>query len=412
MFNRDLEATLREYTRFPVVAILGPRQSGKTTLAIKTFKNYQYTSLEDSKTREIAEEDPEKFLRLHENEHGIIIDEFQNVPKILSYIQLEVDKKKRPGYFVLTGSQNFLMNQAISQSLAGRVGILTLLPLSMSEMSENNLIHEKTSSNNTTPEGKTTSVDNVIFNGFYPRIYSESFPPTQLYPSYIQTYVERDVRQLSNVGDLNTFKKFVKLCAGRVGQLLNLSELANACGMSMPTMQRWISILEASYIIFLLQPYANNFSRRIIRHPKIYFYDTGLLCNLLDIESPDRLTIDRSHGSIFENFIIADLYKQYFNFGKQPPIYFWRDKNGAIEVDCIVDEGRKLFPIEIKSGESVALDFFTNLKKWNALAHAAAIPLGKSYIIYGGDKSQGWEDWATIGWKDIGLLVKQLKGNL
>ncbi|MFH0898136.1 MAG: ATP-binding protein [bacterium] len=402
MFKRDLEAILREYTRFPVIALLGPRQSGKTTLAIQTFKNYAYTSLEDFKTREIAEADPEKFLRLHENDHGIIIDEFQNVPKLLSYIQIEVDTKKRPGYFVLTGSQNFLMNQAISQSLAGRVGILNLFPLSMNEMNANNLIH------NTTP-GTASLVDKVIFNGFYPRIYSEKFPPAQLYPSYIQTYVERDVRQLSHVGDLNTFKKFVKLCAGRVGQILNLSELANVCGMSVPTMQRWISILEASYIIFLLQPYANNFSRRVIRHPKIYFYDTGVVCNLLDIESPERLLIDRLRGNIFENFIIADLCKQYFNIGKQPPIYFWRDKNGTIEVDCIVDEGRRLFPIEIKSGESVALDFFTNLKKWNALANTASLPLGKSNIVYGGEKSQGWEDWATVGWKDIGSLVEQLK---
>ncbi|MCF7800027.1 ATP-binding protein [Candidatus Babeliales bacterium] len=395
MFNRDLEPILQEYTRFPVIAILGPRQSGKTTLAIKAFKNHVYTSFEDPKTRELAENEPEKFFGLYQNDHGIIIDEFQNVPKILSYIQLEVDTKKRPGYFVLTGSQNFLMNQGISQSLAGRVGILTLLPLSLNEMNESKL----------TPK----SVDELIFKGFYPRIYSESFPPDQLYPSYIQTYIERDVRQLSNVGDLNAFKKFVKLCAGRVGQILNLSELAGVSGMSVPTMQRWLSILEASYIVFLLQPYANNFSRRIIRHPKIYFYDMGILCYLLDIESPERLAIDRLRGSIFENFVIADLCKQYFNIGKQPPVYFWRDKNGAIEVDCIVDDGRKLFPIEIKSGESIALDFFSNLKKWNALAHAAAIPLGKSFIAYGGEKSQGWDDWATIGWRDLGLFVKQIR---
>lgn len=395
MIKRDLEATLHDYSRFPVIALLGPRQSGKTTLAIETFKNHAYTSLEDFKTRELAQEDPEKFLRLHENEHGIIIDEFQHVPKILSQIQLEVDSKKRPGYFVLTGSHNFLMNQAISQSLAGRVGILTLLPLSLNELQASNRM--------------PMTVDEVIFNGFYPRIYAETFPPVQLYPSYIQTYIERDVRQLSHVGDLNTFKKFVKLCAGRVGQSLNLSELANVCGMSVPTMQRWISILEASYIIFLLQPYAHNFNKRITRHPKMYFYDTGIVCNLLDIESPERLALDRLRGSIFENFIIADLYKQYYNVGKQPPIYFWRDKNGSIEVDCIIDEARRLFPIEIKSSESVSLDFFTSLTKWNALAQSAAIPLGKSYIMYGGQKSQGSSDWATIGWKDIGLFVKQMR---
>jgi len=396
MITRDLESTLLEYARFPVIALLGPRQSGKTTLAIQTFKKHTYTSLEDVKTRELAEEDPATFFRLHENEHGIIIDEFQNVPKILSYIQGEVDAKKRPGYFVLTGSHNFLMNQAISQSLAGRVGILTLLPLSMHEINANGLVAGK-------------SVDHIIFNGFYPRIYAEQFPPTQLYPSYIQTYIERDVRQLSNIGDLNTFKKFVKLCAGRVGQILNLSELAAACGMSLPTVQRWLSILEASYIVFLLQPYSNNFSRRVIHHPKLYFYDTGIVCNLLDIESPERLAIDRLRGSIFENFVIADLYKQYYNVGKQPPIYFWRDKNGTIEVDCIIEEGRTLYPIEVKSGESIALDYFSNLKKWNVLAHAASLSLGSSYIMYGGEKSQEWEDWGVIGWKDIDLFVQQIK---
>src|SRR5438477_7268709 len=233
MFKRDLEAALHDHSRFPVIAILGPRQSGKTTLAIQAFKNYVYVSLEHVKTREFAQGDPEKFLQFYENEYGIIIDEFQHVPEILSYIQINVDAKKRPAYYILTGSHNFLMNQAISQSLAGRVGILTLLPFSLGELNDNNLT--------------AASVDEVMFNGFYPRIYDEQFPPAQLYPSYIQTYIERDVRQLSHVADLNTFKKFVKLCAGRVGQLLNLSELANACGMSVPTMQRWISILEASY---------------------------------------------------------------------------------------------------------------------------------------------------------------------
>jgi uncharacterized protein len=325
----------------------------------------------------------------------LIIDEFQNVPRILSSIQSIVDSKKRPGFFILTGSQNFLMNQAITQTLAGRVGILTLPPLSVHELKVNNLLNQ--------------TIDQVIFNGFYPRIYDEDFSPTRLYPSYIQTYVERDVRQLSNIGDLNTFKKFIKLCAARVGQLLNLSELASVCGMSVPTMQRWLSILEASYIVFQLQPNANNFSRRVIHHPKIYFYDTGLVCNFIDIESPERLAIDRLRSSIFENFIIADLYKQYLNLGKQPPMYFWRDKNGSIEVDCIIEDGQMLYPIEIKSGESIALDYFSNLKKWNVLAQTASIPLGKSYIIYGGEKSQAWEDWATVGWKDIGSFVSEIR---
>jgi uncharacterized protein len=399
MYKRSLEKIILDYTRFPVIALLGPRQSGKTTLALNTFKNHVYASCEDPKTRDLALADPEKFLQLHENNHGLIIDEFQHVPALLSCIQVIVDSKKRPGYFVLTGSQNFLMNQAINQSLAGRVGILTLLPLSIDELQTNNLLAE--------------SVDQIMLNGFYPRIYHENFPPTQLYPAYIQTYVERDVRQLAQVGDLHAFKKFMKLCAGRIAQLLNLSELAGVCGISVPTAQRWISILEASYIIFLLQPYFNNFNKRLTQAQKIYFYDTGLACNLLDIESPERLASDRLRGNIFENFIIADINKQYLNSGKQAPSYFWRDKNGRIEVDCIIDEGRVLFPIEIKSGEKVALDFFTNLKKWNELVHEASPETitGTSYLIYGGEKTQAWDDWSIIGWRDAGKLVELIKKN-
>jgi predicted AAA+ superfamily ATPase len=287
------------------------------------------------------------------------------------------------------------MNQAITQSLAGRVGILTLFPLSMHELSSNSIA--------------PASVDEVMFNGFYPRIYDEHFTPTELYPSYMQSYIERDVRQLANVGDLNMFKKLIKLCAGRVGQLLNCSELSNELGISVPTVQRWISILEASYIIFLLQPYANNFNRRVIRHPKIYFYDTGLMCSLLGIESPNRLEIDRLRGSIFENFIIADLYKQYSNIGKLPSLYFWRDKNGDLEVDCIVDDGRKLHPIEIKSSETISLDFFANLKKWHALANAATIPLGRSHVFYGGLETKSLDELGTVGWHDMGTFVQRIR---
>ncbi len=395
MFTRALEATLLTYAKFPVIAILGPRQSGKTTLVKNTFRTHGYASLEHPQTREMAEADPDLFFKLNEKPDGLIIDEFQLVPKLLSYIQLTVDTKKRPGYYVLTGSQNFLMNQAITQSLAGRVGILTLFPLSMHELTSNKIA--------------PGSVDEVMFNGFYPRIYDERFAPTELYPSYIQTYIERDVRQLANVGDLTMFKKLIKLCAGRVGQLLNCSELSNELGISVPTVQRWISILEASYIIFLLQPYANNFNRRVIRHPKIYFYDTGLMSNLLGIESPERIAVDRLRGSVFENFIIADLYKQYSNIGKQASLYFWRDKNGSIEVDCIVDDGRKLHPIEIKSSETISLDFFANLKKWQALANAATIPLGRSHVFYGGLETKSLDELGTVGWHDMGTFVQRIR---
>ena len=393
MFKRDLESTLLRYTRFPVVVISGPRQSGKTTIAKNCFKKHIYTSFEDRETRELAQSDPRKFLQIYENSAGIIIDEFQYVPDILSYIQLEVDEKDRPGYFILTGSQNFLMNQAITQSLAGRVGILTLLPLSNHELKQSKLI-------------KKQNTDDIIFNGGYPRLYKEKFPPEEFYPSYIQSYVERDVRQLTNVSDLRSFQRFMKLCAGRIGQLLNLSELASVCGVSVSTAQRWISILEASYILFLLQPHFKNFNKRITKSPKIYFYDTGLACSLLGIESSKILALHPLRGNIFECFIITDICKQYFNIGKRPPIYFWRDLNGRLKVDCIIEEGVSLFPIEIKSGETAASDYFTNLKQWSKLANTS---LNDNYVIYGGKLTQARSSENLIEWESSSNLVEQLR---
>jgi uncharacterized protein len=397
MFKRALESTLLSYTKFPAIAILGPRQSGKTTLAKSIFKDYEYVSFEDPDTRSLAKNDPQQFLRINENLNGIIIDEFQHVPDILSYIQLEVDEKNRPGYFVLTGSQNFLMNQAITQSLAGRVGILTLQPLSIKELEQSNLLADSLSS----------SLDEIIFKGGYPRIYDKNFPPQELYPSYIQSYVERDIRQLTNVGDLRSFQRFMKLCAGRIGQLLNLSELASVCGVSVSTAKRWISILEASYVIFLLQTHFKNFNKRISKSPKIYFYDTGLACSLLGIDSSKLLSLHPLRGNIFECFIISDIFKQYLNIGKRPPVYFWRDLNGRLEVDCIVEEGLSLFPIEIKSGETVATDYFKNLKQWSMLAKT---DLKDGYVIYGGSIThQTRFEGNIINWKSAGSLIERLK---
>jgi len=332
-------------------------------------------------------------LRIYENSKGIIIDEFQHVPDILSYIQLEVDAKKRPGYFILTGSQNFLMNQAITQTLAGRVGILTLPPLSIHELEQNNLLVNK-------------KLDEIIFNGGYPKIYSENLQPTHIYPSYIQTYVERDVRQLTNVGDIRSFQRFMQLCAGRIGQLLNLSEIAGVCGISVSTAQRWISILDASYILFFLQPHFKNFNKRLTKSPKIYFYDTGLACSLLGIDAPNILALHSLQGSIFENFIIADIAKQYFNIGKRPPIYFWRDLNGRIEIDCIIEENLNLYPIEIKSGETIAKDYFNGLQEWNKISNTNP---NNNFLIYGGELKQERSVGNIMGWKNIGNFVENIK---
>jgi len=392
MFARDFSKIIQPYTKFPAIAILGPRQSGKTTFARMTFPQHKYVLLEDLDNRELARTDPRKFLRTHENEYGIIIDEFQYAPDLLSYIQIEADEKKRQGYFILTGSQNFLMNAAITQSLAGRVGILTLLPFSLHELTVNNIVPRDS--------------DEAMFKGGYPGLYVAQSNPRTLYLSYIQTYIERDVRQLMDVGDLGAFQKFLQLCAGRIGQQLNLSDLAAVCGISVTTARRWIAILEASYIIFLLQPHFNNFNKRLTKAPKLYFYDTGLACALLNIASPSALTLNSFRGSLFECFIIADLYKQFCNLGDRPSLYYWRDLNGRLEVDAIIEVASQyLYPIEIKSGETIASDFFNNLVAWSELAKKNP---EDGYLIYGGDLVQERSKGTVLGWKSVGQLVDKL----
>lgn len=247
----------------------------------------------------------------------------------------------------MTGSQNFLVNKAITESLAGRVGILNLLPLSLNELNENKLL--------------STQINDVIIKGGYPRLYDEDLAPENLYPSYIQSYIEHDIRHLINVGNLSTFQRFIQLCAGRVGQLLNIDALATEAGVSFPTMRHWLSILQASYIIFLLQPYFKNFNKRLVKTPKLYFFDTGLACSLLRLTSPDTLALSPFREALFESLIISDLYKQYVNKGIRPPLYFWRDQGGAHEIGCIVDEGTTQYPVEIKSGMTITPDFLRDL---------------------------------------------------
>ncbi|MBA3752219.1 ATP-binding protein [Candidatus Dependentiae bacterium] len=390
-FRRDIQEALVRFCKFPVIGIFGPRQSGKTTLVKKFFKDYTYLNFENPETLAFATQDPKSFLQKYENEQGIIIDEFQHFPQFLSYIQIEVDQKKRPGYFVLTGSQNFLMNQAITQSLAGRIGILTLLPLSINEFSYNHRLESQT--------------NEVIVKGCYPRIYTDNFAPDELYPSYIQTYVERDVRLITNIVDLSTFKKFMKLCAGRVGQLLNISDIATNCGITQRTAQHWISILEASYIIFLLQPHHTNFNKRVTKTPKLYFYDTGVVCSLLGIKHSEELALNPYRGHLFECFIIADLFKQCFNLGTNAPLYFWRDRNGTLEIDCLVDWGGHLTSIEIKAGQTITTDFFHSLKKWNELSKVDPLT---SYIIYAGEDIQKRAVGTVMGWHYAGTIITTL----
>ena len=301
-----------------------------------------------------------------------------------------MDEKNRPGYFILTGSQNYLMNQAITQSLAGRVGILTLLPLSINEMVSNKLIK---------------SLDETIFNGGYPRLYADKFSPLDAYPSYIHTYIERDVRQLTKVGDVRIFQKFMALCAGRVGQQLNIEDIATNCGVERKIINQWLSVLEASYIIFLLCPYFKNFNKRVTKTPKLYFYDTGLACSLLGLRSSKDIAHSPFRGALFESFIISDLYKQYYNQGRRPPLYYWRDQNGRTEIDCLIDKGLELVPIEIKSGQTIVHDYFDTIKKWNELTESKS---SNSYIVYGGELVQLRTIATVLGWEAAGNLIKKI----
>lgn len=393
-FSRDIELKLRRFAAvFPVVAVLGPRQSGKSTVVKKLFKDHLFLDLDDPELRDMATSDPKGFLRKYEHEHGIILDEFQQCPELLSYIKVLVDAQDRHGYFILTGSHNFLMNEAISESLAGRVGIVTLLPLSLHELTVHNLLEKDR------PEKS-------ILLGGYPRLYERSLTSTELYPSYIQTYLERDVRQLINVTNLNTFRKFLKLCAARAGQLINFTDLATQTGISVPTVHNWLSILEASYIIFLLRPYWVNFNKTVTKSAKLYFYDTGLVSTLLDMSTEKGLVLSSYYGALFENLIIADLHKQYYNRGLPAPIYFWRDKNGTIEVDALIDQEGQLVPIEIKAGETFTSHYFDVIRKWQVLAdraHAA------SYVVYAGTQHFTGEQENLVNWWQSGELIARLR---
>ena len=382
MIKRDLEVELKgDAKQFPVVAVLGPRQSGKTTLVRATFKRYKYVSLEELDNREKAISDPRHFLESLENKYGIILDEIQNTPDLLSYIQTYVDTHKKTGYFIITGSQNILLNEAISQTLAGRVSILTLLPLSITELSRAKLL--------------TNNLEKNIFTGFYPRIFDEKLKPRKWYTNYIRTYIERDVRMLKNISSLSLFQKFIKLCAGRIGQLVNLTSLGNDCGVSANTARDWLSILECSYIIFLLRPHHKNFSKRLIKTPKIYFYDTGLACSLLEIDTLKELNSHYLRGGLFESFIISELIKNRFNKDIRPNLYFWRDRQGH-EIDCIIEKGNRLTLIEIKVAKTINPSFFDELKYWNELSKT---PASNSFLIYGGKDKYLRKGMHVLGWQ-------------
>ena len=382
MIQRTLSSKIEQLaTKFPFVLIIGPRQSGKSTLAKMVFPNYKYVSLSDIDMRTFAKEDPRGFIATYPDK--TIIDEVQNVPSILSYLQTHTDNENREGMYILSGSQNMLMMQSVDQTLAGRVGILRLLPFSHLEMK--------------LAEIAPKSVDDEIFKGCYPRLYDKQIEPTDYYPSYINTYVERDVRNIMEVGNLSLFVKFLKLCAGRIGQILNKSSLAVECGVSVPTIQSWLSILEQSYIVYMLRPDYNNFSKRLVKSPKLYFYDTGLACSLLEIESAKQIATHYLRGGLFENMVINELIKQRYNEGREANFSFWRDSNGN-EVDLIRTDANEQFAYEMKSGATFNKDYFKGLNYWAKLSGADSL---HRTLIYGGAAALTTSDGKVIPWGEI-----------
>lgn len=381
MYKREAENIVRELaSSYPVVAITGPRQSGKTTLVQSVFKDKKYISLEDLDQQAFAREDPKGFLT--QKQKGLLIDEIQNCPDLFPYIQGIVDKNQKPGHFIVTGSQQFGILSGISQSLAGRSGLVELLPFSLSEISK---------------EVKT--MNKVLYKGLYPPLYDKNFKPHIWYEDYVKTYIERDVRQLMNIKDLSLFQKFLTLCAARVGQLINYSELSNATGVDTRTVKAWISILEASYIIFLLKPHHRNFSKKLIKTPKLYFYDTGLLCYLMRFREEDLL-ISPYKGSVFESLIISECLKYNKNYRMGLDFYFWRDNKG-VEIDLLFQNRQKLFSVEIKSGKTIQTGFFQNLKKYEQYSGRSH---GQSFLIYGGNEEQKRSHGRVVPWKKVHKL--------
>ncbi len=388
MISRNGEETVQKLLRgFPTVTITGPRQSGKTTLARKIFADKPYASLEDPDKRLFAQEDPRSFLEQFPD--GAVIDEVQRCPDILSYLQTVLDSDGRMGLFILTGSQQFGLLSGVTQSLAGRTAFMELLPFSLPELAEADRLPQE--------------VNTLLHSGCYPPLYARNVSPQAWFSSYTTAYIERDVRQILKIQDLESFQRFIRLCAGRTGQLLNFSSLANECGITHNTAKAWISVLEASYIIFLLRPHHANFKKRLVKMPKLYFYDSGLASWLIGIRSADQLKTHPLRGSIFETFIVSELVTSRFNQGEKADLFFWRDSNGN-EVDIIAEQSGRLIPLEIKSGKTLSTESTKGLNKYIALA---AESVTSPTLIYGGSDSYKKQGIHITPWKKSGNILLQ-----
>lgn len=386
MYKRLIQKELRKAAKaYPVVTITGPRQAGKTTLVRATFPKKAYVNLESPDVRMLAESDPKGFLARYPK--GAILDEIQRVPALLSYIQVEVDAVKQAGRFILTGNHQLALHEAVSQSLAGRTAILNLLPMTISELAKADF---------------HLSLDEYLFRGFLPRIYVDKLNPTQAYRNYLQTYVERDVRRMLNVKDLKLFQNFLKLCAGRIGTPLNKMSLGNDLGLSGKTIDQWLSILEASFIIFQLPPYFENFGKRIIKASKFYFTDVGLATYLLGIEDRDQLSRDPLRGFLVENLVIMDLVKTRLNQGLEPQLYFYRD-NHQNEIDVIFRKSNQLIPIEIKASQTYTPHFLNTLTYYQKLVGHRA---NQSFLIYAGDEEQQIINCKILNFKNAAKIVE------
>ena len=382
MIPRAAAPTLERLAKgFPVVALTGPRQSGKTTLAKSVFSEKAYVSLENPDEREFALQDPKRFLQRFSN--GAVLDEVQRCPQLLSWLQGWVDERGIMGDFVLTGSAQFDLIAGITQTLAGRVGRVELLPLSAAELVA---AHQAPS-----------NLQAAMFQGAYPALYAREVSPQDWFANYIATYLERDVRQLLAVRDLGQFQTFVKMCAARTGQLLNLTSLGADCGISSVTAKQWLSGLESSYIVTLLQPHHRNFGKRLVKAPKLYFCDVGLAAWLLGIRDAATLETHAARGALFETYVITELLKQRFNAGQPGDLYFWRDSSGH-EVDVLMETARGLQAVEIKSGSTFASDWTSGLKKWKQFAGDEAI---QPSLVYGGTASYARDGVQVWGWRDV-----------